>query len=96
MYKYLYILKLKLALLVVLGSNYGEIFNGYLVAARKVSTVNGNQVLGDFIGHFEPQWDAGPVCCNGVKIPVKLVTLYAFLRQFFAHSLSTVKVKYIS
>ncbi|CAG7786207.1 unnamed protein product [Allacma fusca] len=56
---------------VTLGSTDGaKIFDRYIIKALPLNKTYGRE----FLGHFEPQWDAEPVCCNGVTFPNMLVS----------------------
>jgi len=52
---------------VTLGSEDGKVlFNGYVITAKRIEPEN---KLGAVIGHFEPQWDASPICCGDGNVP---------------------------
>ena len=57
----------QLIALVTLGSVDGaKIFGDYIIKAKPLDKYNGTP----FMGHFEPQWDASPVCCGKGSWPV--------------------------
>ena len=55
--------------IVTMGSDDGQkIFADYIIKAKPLDEYRSEH----FVGHFEPQWDAAPVCCGSAGWPVSL------------------------